>query len=333
MTRLQRVYPYGVATLLLAAVLAIIFGQQAVLAEENINTTTNTLKVSPVRSDISIKPGNSSQVDMTVTNLTDDPIVVRPIQNDFIAGDERGTPALILDETEFAPTHSLKRFMKPLQNVNVPANKSLIVRLTVSVPADTKAGGYFGAVRFAPSASDDGNQVNLSASVASLILLTVPGDTIEDVKLTNFDVEQNGIGGGFFNSTKNILVATRFENKGGGAISPFGKISVMQNGKVIYDTDFNSKQPREVILPDSARRWDIPLRDLGGFGKHTVAATFTYGESNKTIEVTKTFWIIPWIVILVVVGLILAIAGIVFGIRLFLKRYEQKVLSRRRGRR
>ena len=48
------------------------------------NKSTNVLKVSPVRTDIEIKPGESKVVKTTVENLTNSAVVVRPIQNDFV---------------------------------------------------------------------------------------------------------------------------------------------------------------------------------------------------------------------------------------------------------
>lgn len=86
-----------------------------------------------------------------------------------------------------------------------------------------------------------------------------------------------------------------------------------------------------MVLPDSARRWNVPLKNIGTFGHYTVTATFTYGKSNQSIEVSKSFWVIPQaLIIAVVVGLLLLIALIV-GIVLFLKNYKRRVL-RKHGR-
>lgn len=289
---------------------------QSVSAAEN---TANTLKVSPVRSDIQIKPGESKTVQTVVTNLTKAPITVRAIQNDFISGDERGTPALILDESKYAPTHSLKRFMKPIADITIPAGQAKTVGVVITVPQNTQAGGYFGAVRFAPTSPDSGGQVNLNASVASLILLTVPGDIVEKLELADFAIQQDGTSGSFFQSSNDLQATVRFENKGGAQVGPFGKLSVMQGSQVVYEADFNNKDPRDMVLPDSARRWDIPLKKIGSFGNYTVTATFTYGEKNQTIEVTKSFWVVPQIVIIAtiigVLVLVLLIVGIVLLVR------------------
>lgn len=297
-----------------------------------VNNSTNTFKITPVRRDVEVKPGESKTFQTTVTNLTDTDITVRAIENDFIAGDERGTPALILDESKYAPSHSLKRYMKPIANVTVPAKSTKVVEVVVTMPKDVKAGGYFGAIRFAPVSTEAGGQVNLNTSVASLLLVTVPGKVTEKLSLTNFEVQQNSKTGEMFTSPDKLQVLARFMNEGGVQEAPFGKVSVVQDDKkVVYETDFNNKDPRDVVLPDSARRWDIPLKNIGGFGHYTVTATFTYGKKNQSIEVSKSFWVIPqMLIIAVVVGLLLLIALIV-GIVLFLKSYKRRVL-RKHGR-
>lgn len=296
-------------------------------AAQNTNPA-DTLKITPVRSDIEIQPGQSKVVQMTVTNLTGAAITVHPAENDFIAGDEKGTPALILDETQYAPTHSLKRFMTPLSDVTVPAKQSATINVKISVPASAQAGGYFGAVRFAPATPSTGGQVNLNASVASLILLTVPGNTVEKLDLTDFAVQQKGQNGTLFNTNDNIQVTMRFNNTGNVQAGPFGKIAVTEGKKVVYDTDFNNGDPRDVVLPDSSRRWDVPLNKLGSFGHYTVTATLTYGKNNQTIQVSKSFWIIPqWMIIAAIIGGIVLLGLIVWFIFSLRKKMSRRTTT------
>lgn len=291
------------------------------------SNTANTLKISPVRSDIQIKPGASQTVKVVVSNLTNAPITVQPIENDFVAGDERGTPALILDADKYAPTHSLKRYMRPLPNLTIDANKSRAVDVVINVPKDAQPGGYFGAIRFAPASSEGGGQVNLTGSVASIILMTVPGPAVEKLDLTNFDIQQNGKPSStFFQTPDNLTVATRFKNSGSIQLAPFGQLSVKQGDKVVYTTDFNNGNPKDMVLPDSARRWDIPLDKIGKFGHYQVIATFTYGTKNQTIEVTKSFWVVPmYVIIAAIVGFIVLIL-IIVGIWLGLRGYKRRIL-------
>lgn len=294
--------------------------------------TANTIKVSPVRIDTEIEPGATDTVQVIVTNLTENEITLRPVLNDFIAGDERGTPALILDEDQYAPVHSLKRFLQPLENVTIPVGEARPIDVTINVPQDAQAGGYFGAVRFAPVTPDDGGQVNMSASAASLVLLTVPGDMVEKLELTNFDIKQNGSQSGFFYDGNNLHATIRFENKGNAQAGPIGKVSVIKKDKVIFENDFNNKNPRDMVLPNSARQWDVNLDNIEGFGKYTVSATLTYGQSNQSVEVSKTFWVIPWSVIIAVVAGVVVLAGAIVGAIVMIKRRRKRQAFTARGR-
>ena len=242
-----------VIVLVAITIFGVIFSANTVSANEKTNQP-NTLKISPVRSDIEVNAGEVHVVDVIVTNMTDGPIMVRPIMNDFIAGDERGTPALILDADKFAPTHSLKRFMTPLTDFTVPANKSQVVKVEIKVPQDAQAGGYFGAIRFAPTDGTGSGQVNLSGSVASLILMNVPGPTVEKLDLTDFQIQQKGANGTVFRTPDNLQLTFRFASSSNVQVAPFGKISVKKGDKTVYQADFNQADPKDMILPDSARR-------------------------------------------------------------------------------
>lgn len=298
---------------------------------KSVTGSADSLKVSPLRTDLSIAAGASGTVTTYVTNLTSSTVQLKPVENDFVAGDEKGTPAIILDENSYAPTHSLKRFMVGLPNVTVGANQTAAVTLTIKVPKDAQAGGYFGAVRFTPVTSGN-TSVNLNPSVASLVLLTVPGPTTEQLTLTNFDIQQNGGTATNFRNPKDLSLLLRFQNKGNLQEAPFGQIYVQKGKKVVYTYNFNQTEPKDQVLPDSARRWNLPLKNFGKFGKYTVGATFTYGTKGQAIEITKTVWIIPTAYILGTIIAIVVIVAIGVGAWVFLRSYKRRILrsSRRR---
>lgn len=297
----------------------------------SINNNSNSLKLSPLRSDLTLDPGKSGVVKTYVTNLTKDTIMLKAIENDFVSGDEKGTPSLILDENSFAPSHSLKKFMVPMPNVTISANATAEVDVKVNVPKNAQAGGYFGAIRFAPAGSSS-QQIALTSSVASLILLTVSGPAVERLTLTNFDVQQNGGTGSSFRTPDDLGLLIRFMNQGSVQEAPFGQVSVEKGHKILYSANFNQDQPRDEILPDSARRWTVPLKKFGKFGKYTVSGTFGYGAKGETIQISKTVWIIPSTVIMAIIGGILFLIAIIGAFWFMARNYKRRILksSRRR---
>lgn len=311
--RLQKSLIIG-TLLSFAAVLTLGLGYSSLAQSGNGSGTANALKISTLRTDITANPGETKTVKVTVTNPSEAEVSIRIIQNDFVASkDEDGTPDLILEEDEYAPSHSLKRFMQPVENVLLGPGESKPVEVTLVIPADAEAGGYFGAISFAPESPDSGGQVNMSASVASLILLAVNGDAKEKLDLTDFVVQKNSRPGVFFTNSEDLEVMARFYSESAVQVGPAGKISVIKGDDIVYEVDFNNKDQRDVILPDSARRWYIPVNSLQGFGKYEVAATFTYGTKNQTLEATKSFWVIPvWMIVASIVVLVAVVALVIY---------------------
>lgn len=295
-------------------------------------TDTSTLKISPVRTDTTISAGTTVKVPVYITNLKSSPVLLQPIENDFISGDEHGTPAILLDANSYAPTHSLKRFMVALPNVLVASNATQKVDVTITIPKAAQAGGYFGAIRFAPTSIDGSKSVSIGTSVASLILVTVPGPYVEQMNLTNFDVQQNGGTATNFRTPNDLSLLLRFQNKGNVQLAPFGQVYIQKGKKVVYSYSFNNIEPKAQILPDSARRWTVPVKNLGKFGKYTIGATFGYGTKGQSIDVSKTIWIVPTTYIYAGVGALVAIIVLIIVIVTFLKSYKKRILraSRRR---
>lgn len=309
-----------------------VFAADASSSSNSVTNGANSMKISPLRTDVVIEAGDSGTVEVLITNLTSSTVVLKPIANDFVAGDESGTPSIMLDENSYAPSHSLKRFMQPLENITVEPGATRKVEVQIVVPEDALAGGYYGVIRFAP-ASTAGQPVDLNASVASLILLRVPGPVVESLNLTNFEVRQNGGSSSNFRTPDNLELLLRFENKGNVHVAPFGQVVVQKGKEVLYTYNFNQEDPKDEVLPDSARRWQVPLENLGKFGKYKIAGTFGYGTQGQTINVEKTVWIIPTMYILAAVGGVLLLIVLVGGTWLFLRSYKRRILrssSRRR---
>ncbi len=294
-------------------------------AENSATNSANSLKVSPLRTDVVVEAGKSHVVKSYITNITSKTVALKPILNDFVSGDEKGTPSIILDENSFAPSHSLKRFMRPIENITVEPGDTKLVEVQIDVPADAQAGGYYGAIRFAP-ANSSGQPVDLNASVASLILLRVPGPAVEELTMANFEVRQNGSSSSNFRSPDNLELLVRFQNKGNVHLTPFGQINVKKGDKVVYTYNFNQEDPKGAILPDSARRWEVPLKEIGKFGKYTVTGTFGYGTQGQTLNVEKTVWIVPTAYIFGAIGAIVLLLALIVGTWMFLRSYKRRIL-------
>lgn len=320
--------------LLVGGLLAVgLYGGSVSAAEGN---GGSGLSISPVRTELTINPGESKSVTVTVHNVTSATTEYKALINDFVADDsELGQPALILDENKYAPSHSLKRYIAPVSNVTVPSGESKTVKVSVNIPKDAAGGGYYGAIRFIPVSSKQGQNVTLSASVGSIILVKVPGDIKEDMVLKSFDVRRGskGINGSaFFTTNKDLYAVIRMENRGNTHEQPFGKVRVLNGKKVVQEVEINTTDPKGNVLPDSVRRFEVKLDKVGKFGKYTVDGSFGYGDNGQLVSGKTTFWVVPLSLIVGAIVVLLLIVAAIFFVPKAIKRYNRNVV-RKAGRR
>jgi hypothetical protein len=272
------------------------------------------LQISPTRYELDIVPGEVGIITFTLKNVTASDIVAQASLNDFESDGDTGQPKLIIDESEPRPT-SLKKFVDNLTDVELEAGETKEIKLNLDVPVDTAPGAYFGAVRYAAIPKEviddnDNRQVALTASVASLVLLTVPGDVTESVSFDSLNVEKNENAGTFFTDAPQE-VALKLSNTGNSFIRPFGKVSVYKGSNEVYSYELNNTEPRGNVLPGSSRTFRSSIENVGGFGKYKVVANVSYSEGGELLTQEKVFYVIPiwlWAVIgLLVIGLVVGI--------------------------
>lgn len=286
----------------------------------------NGLRVSPVRTDMTIKPGGSQTIDVYVQNITNETAELQGIVDDFTAGSgETGTPAVLLNG-EKAPSHSLKDYVSPIGTFSLASQATKDVKVTVNIPKGVAGGGYFGAVRFVPAANNTNKNLNLTASVGSLMIVTVPGPVNEQMSLSSFDVRRldtktNNLGGPsvLFTNNKNLNSVVRFQNSGNLQEEPFGKVILKKGSQVIATYEVNNTTPRGNVLPGSIRRFAIPLSGLGSFGKYTLEGNFGYGTKGQLLSASTNFYIVPVSAIVIAVVALLVIVGGAFVIHAYVR--------------
>lgn len=294
----------------------------------------NGLRVTPVRTpqDLVINAGDSYTYSIQVTNVTSASADLQAIVNDFTASpDESGNPAVILDPTKFAQSHSLKRFIQPIPNFSLDAGKTKQVSVVISVPKNAAAGGYYGVVRFAPASTTLGPNQNLglAGSVGSLILIKVPGDLKEQLTIASFDARKNDKPDTIFTTNKNLTATVRFRNSGNVQEQPFGKILLKnRSGKTLATYEINNVTPPDEVLPDSIRKFSIPLKKVGKFGEYKLEGNFGFGNGGQPLSASTTFYVIPIWLVLLVIGIVALIVFLVFGLPRVIKAYNERVVSK-----
>jgi hypothetical protein len=282
----------------------------------------NGLKVSPLRTNLTMSPGQNQVVPIYITDESNKPVTLQAIVNDFMAQDEIGTPSLIFNGQN--ASHGLKQFIGPINNVTIDAQQQVTVPVDVSIPKNTLGGGYFTAVRFAAAGNSlSSENVTLSASIASLILVQVNGPGLnQQLNIASFSVARGNGNGHFFVGSSGLNVVVRFNNGGNVQEVPSGKVVVQSlNHHVVMSEEINNPSYPSNVLPGSIRKFSVPLSGLGNIGEYKVSGYFGYGSSSQLLNTSTTIYVVStWVMIIAIVILVAIIAGIIWLVRLFKKR-------------
>lgn len=268
----------------------------------------NGFSISPVLSEITVNKGQSVTVPITLQNPTGVSTTAKPVVNDFVASsDETGSPRLLLKNTSL-PDNNFIPLVQPIPSKVIGPNGTATINVTIAVPDNASSGGYYGAVRFIPTATNGSGNVGLTASVGTLFLVTVPGNLIQKLNLVQLSAAVGGQTGSFFTSG-NISVVTRLDNVGNIHVVPTGTVSIKNmSGKVIIIQQLNKAGGN--ILPDSIRKFTNNMPSYKWFGRYTISLAVGYGAGDSNLITSQsTFWYFPvWAILLAIILVVLIVA-------------------------
>ena len=264
--------------------------------------TASGLSISPTLSEFTLKPGQADKITITLKNITINNITAQAFISDFKSDDLSGSPQIITDPQKVSP-NSIRRFIFGLEDLPLAKSEQKKVTLSLQIPQDTPPGAYFGIVRYkavpAGAVAPKEGEVALSASVGTIILITVPGNLKEQVQLSDLHI-YNGKHEGTIFFRKPTEVGVEVRNLGNGFAKPFGTVEVtkMFGSKSVYTYQLNSTNPRGTVLPSSSRIFKNPLKNIDQIGQYTITASVTHGSGSEVLVLKKTFYYVPgWLLI------------------------------------
>jgi len=322
--RKKKIFCFASIVVLIAAVLCPLFSNYVLAAEG--------IKVSPLRFEELVDPGETLQASIKITNNSVNVKTMFAYIMDFTAADETGKAKLI------APGSEQGTFLSSWiditkEGIDFAANEEKEIFFTIKVPENTGPGGYYGAIVFGTKASEirsnseeKGAAIAIAQQTGALLLFQVSGNVVEKAVIREFSTDKE-----FYSTPFTVNFLTRVENLSNVHIKPRGIITISNMlGKEkslirINDTGAN-------ILPNSIRRFESSWQDNFGLGKYKAVLALSYGiptklggQGKQSITFIKYFWVIPWRII---IPLILAIIFIIALFILFLKLYKNKVVKK-----
>ncbi|MES2971114.1 MAG: hypothetical protein V4702_02210 [Patescibacteria group bacterium] len=291
------------------------------------------LQISPTKTDISIVAGDQRDFTIAVKNVTQGDLTVKTFINDFESDNITGNPRLLADTTK-RTAYSLAEIIKGLNDFELKAQESKEIKLTAIVPANASPGAYFSAVRFtaipknqASEATQDGGQVALTASLAHLVLIEIPGEINEQIQLESLKFQSSGKGGSFFLSSPD-KANLAIKNLGNGFSRPFGKVTISRFGKEVFAYDVNNTDPKAIVLPKSSRTLINDVKNIKSPGKYTAVASVAYGNGAEVINQEVSFWYVPAWLIALILAIILAV--VIGSYLMYRKRFGKRQAKKNR---
>jgi hypothetical protein len=283
------------------------------------------LEIAPPLLNLSGNPGQVIKTQLNLRDISSGNLLVSGQINDFTASGEDGTPKILLDATSDTTPYSIRDWVSTIPSITLKP-------VTISIPANASPGGHYGVVRFTGTAPDlNGQGVSLSASLGTLILLTVNGPITEKMSVAELSASKDGKKGTLFQSTPlNFLV--RLKNEGNVHEQPAGQVVITDMfSKPVAALNINL--PPRNVLPSSIRKFDMPLdsKVIGNkklFGRYHAALTVTYGKDKKVVTQEMNFWVIPYKMI--GIAIVVLVIGF-FALRQLMRNYNQRIINKAQG--
>lgn len=299
----------------------------------------------PPRKDYTVQPGKTVEDTLVLSNRDrEQPLNLRMKVIDFTFHDDSGAPKLLLDDNQPQTAWSLKPFLNLPQTVTVDPGATKTVDISVSIPADYKAGSYYSAIVYQSTASEGGN-VGLSASGVTLVFANLPGEVEEKLsleKLGTYNGESRKYT--YFNGEQPKRIAYTIRNEGNVVGNPAGSITLRNwfgHEVIINDMNPNDnlvligqegrvfetciKMAKEEVEFAGDRQEATTCADSGlwpGYYSVTLDGFYSFlgGNATKDLDGKAGFWYLPWWFVMIVLAVLAFVGYHVWRVVRFFKR-------------
>lgn len=263
-----------------------------------------SLVVSPPRTDLEIKPGETLQKTIKVTNTSETELILSAVPIDFIVTDDAGTPIKVTTEASGRFLAS-PWFTLETSELVVPPKDTAQLTVVITAPQDALPGGHYAGIFFEPK-ERKGEKKTVSyttAQVGSLFALNVAGDINYDAVIKDFSVKN------YLSEFGPIDFTLTLENQSDTHITPESSIKITDMlGRSVEPIKLNSVN----IFPFTSRTQNARWDQIWGFGKYVATVTVVYGPTGAVTSRDLPFYIIPYrlIAAILVVLLVILATGI-----------------------
>lgn len=284
------------------------------------------IRVQPAIVEQAVEPGEVITEEITVTNQSDEDVVLyiraRNIEGLYETGLPRLAPAGESTGHEFASWVTADPVGTPFG-----PRETRQVRYRITIPEDASPGGHFGVLFMSRNPPDiQGIQgIRLGLQVGTVFNLRIAGTIIEDLFVAGLNTDKSI----YSSSRPQVTFTVDIENRGNVLTRPQGVISI---------TTITGKQVATVLVNESASsafpEQERTLREVWDaddftIGRYQAVLSLVYGtDARRTVTVTTSFWVLPVKVLLGLLALMLSLAiGSYVWMKVYIRRRVQSLLQ------
>lgn len=251
--------------------------------------------VRPVKTEVTIAPGEEKRVLFRVSNGTPSPVHVSVSFDDVAPVAQMSAvddPIKILEGGR--GVYSLKDFL----NTETPSFDLLTgsereVSVTLHIPKDAEPGGRYGSAifHFSPIASPSGVSANvaLESRIAALLFVRISGNVQEEGKLVAFGLFNNAQTTMPPSQSAPLRIQVAYENTGAVHVNPYGRITI----RSFFGDTFTLPIDPYAVLPGATRMREIDYAQSLSPGLYRAHLELNRGYEDIVDEQEVQFWVLP----------------------------------------
>ncbi|MEN9647245.1 MAG: hypothetical protein RLY57_49 [Candidatus Parcubacteria bacterium] len=272
--------------------------------------------VGPGKNEVTVEPGTSKTIFMTVTNRMGTERKFNLSVEDFTGSQDPSQPIVLLGN-ERGP-YSLRDYIHLETNSFVlKQDERAVVPVTITVPVDAEPGGRYGSVLVStaslPSEDKASGIAPIISRVGSLVFVTVPGEAKQEGALEEFGTKEGSV---FLGGP--IDFVTLYRNDGNIYLNPYGVVSITNTfGQNVGEIEVKPW----FAMPNSLRSREFSWDKKVLFGRYTATLSLNRGYDNIVDTQKVVFYVFPLKYILTILG---SLFIIIFAVYFVFSRFEFK---------
>ena len=276
------------------------------------------LSISPALYEEQLDPGTTDSFTLRITNLENRDRTLFLVPRNISGVEAGGVPVFAVDDEELTGFELASWLEFSEDSIDIAANGSATVGITIRVPDDAPPGSHFGGI----NVSSQGERLErtgagVSLGVTNIVTVRVSGEASERALIRALSTDRYVYG------STDVEFTARVENAGNVLQRPIGPLEITNMfGANVAQLTVN--ESRAGVFPRTERVFTVTWRDENpGFGRYEATLSMAYGSegATQTMSNTVSFWILPMNIIWPALMTLTALLLVTFiGVRMYVRR-------------